>query len=147
MKISVIGLGKAGLPLAAVIAEAGFDVIGVDVDKKKVALINKGINPIKEELGLSRLIKKYGGKKLKATVDAIKAAKESNFHIIIVPLFIDKNKKPDFYLIKKSLENLAKGLKKNDIVVLETTVPVMTTEIFVKNILEKNSKLKAGKDF
>ena len=147
MKISVIGLGKAGLPLAAVIAEAGFDVIGVDVDKKKVALINKGINPIKEELGLSRLIKKYGGKKLKATVDAIKAAKESNFHIIIVPLFIDKNKKPDFYLIKKSLENLAKGLKKNDMVVLETTVPVMTTEIFVKNILEKNSKLKAGKDF
>lgn len=147
MKISVIGLGKAGLPLAAVIADAGFDVIGVDVDKKKIELINKGINPIKEEPGLSKILKKHGGKNLKADSSAIKAAKESNVHILIVPLFIDKNKKPNFSLIKKALENVGKGLKKNDIVILETTVPVNTTETLVKNILEKNSKLKAGKDF
>lgn len=147
MKISVIGLGKAGLPLAAVIADAGFDVIGVDIDKNKVNLINKGINPIKEEHGLGELIKKYGGKKLKATNDAIAAAKESNVHIVIVPLFIDTSKKPDFSMIKKALENIAKGMKKKDTVVLETTVPVSTTETLVKNILEKSSKLKAGKDF
>ena len=64
-----------------------------------------------------------------------------------MPLFIDKNNKPDFSLIKKALENIGKGLKKNDIVILETTVPINTTETLVKNILEKNSKLKAGKDF
>ena len=46
MTIAVIGLGKAGLPLAAVIAEAGLDVIGVDVDSQRCAQINKGINPI-----------------------------------------------------------------------------------------------------
>ena len=147
MKISVIGLGKAGLPLAAVIADAGLDVIGVDVDKKKVDSINKGINPIDGEPGLGSLIKKYGGKSIKATNDGIKAAKESSVHIIIVPLFIDKNKKPDFSLIKKALEDLGEGIKKKDIVVLETTVPVKTTETLVRNILEKSSGLKAGKDF
>lgn len=147
MKISVIGLGKAGLPLAAVVADSGIEVIGVDVDAKKVEQINKGINPIKEEPGLRELIKKYGGKKLRATADSVKAAKESNVHIIIVPLFIDENKKPDFSLIKKALENIGKGLKKNDLVVLETTVLVKTTETLVKDTLEKNSKLEAGKDF
>ncbi|MDP3766298.1 MAG: nucleotide sugar dehydrogenase [Nanoarchaeota archaeon] len=147
MRISIVGLGKAGLPLAAVIADAGFDVIGVDVDKDKAELINQGINPIKEEPGLTQLIKKHGGKNLKATNDAVKGAKESDVHIVIVPLFIDKNNKPDFSPIKKALENIAKGLKKKDLVVLETTVPVGTTETLVKNVLEKGSKLKAGKDF
>lgn len=147
MKISVIGLGKAGLPLAAVIADAGFDVVGVDIDKDKTELVNKGVNPIKEEPGLSRLIRKHGGKKLKVTNDAVTAAKESDVHIIAVPLFIDKNKKTDFSLIKNALENVAKGLKKKDLVVLETTVPVNTTETLVKDILEKGSGLKAGKDF
>lgn len=147
MKISVIGLGKAGLPLAAVMADAGIDVLGVDVDKEKVALINKGLNPMEEEPGLSSLIKKHAGKKLKATNNPLIAAKESNVHIVIVPLLIDKNNKPDFHMIQKAMENIGKGMKKNDLVVLETTVPVKTTETIVKGILEKNSGLKAGKDF
>src|SRR3989338_5466524 len=147
MKISVIGLGKAGLPLAAVIADSGLKVLGVDLDKKKVEMINKGINPIEEEPGLRELIKQHGGKQLKTTADTIGAAKQCDVHIVIVPLFIDENKKPDFSIIKKALEALAKGLKKKDIVVLETTVPVGTTENIVKNTLEKGSKLKAGIDF
>ncbi len=147
MKVSVIGLGKAGLPLAAVMADSGLEVIGVDLDKAKVESINKGVNPIPEERGLSELVKKHGGKRLKAVSDPIAAARESSAHIIIVPLFIGKNKKPDFSQIKKALENVGKGLKKNDIVVLETTVPVKTTETIVKDTLEKNSGLRAGKDF
>ena len=147
MKISVVGLGKAGLPLAAVIADAGIDVIGVDIDKNKVESINRGINPIKEEPGLSELIKKHGGKRLKATSDAVGASKECKVHIVIVPLFIDDSKKPDFSIIKKTLESIGKGLKKWDVVVLETTVLVGTTETLVKSILEKNSNLKAGIDF
>lgn len=147
MKVSVIGLGKAGLPLAAVIADAGFDVIGVDIDKSRADLINKGVNPLKEEPGLNELIKKHGGKKLKAVDEPVNAAKQSNVHIAIVPLFIGKNKMPDFSSIRNAFENIAKGLKKKDIVVLETTVPVNTTETLVKNILERNSRLKAGRDF
>src|SRR3989338_4552050 len=147
MKICVVGLGKAGLPLAAVIADAGINVIGVDLDRQKCGMINKGINQIKEEPGLPALIKKHGGKKLKAMADAADAARQCNVHIVIVPLFIDEGKKPDFSLIRKAFEGVGKGLKKNDLVVLETTVPVCTTESLVKNILEKNSGLKAGEDF
>ena len=145
MKISVIGLGKAGLPLAAVIADSGIDVIGVDISEKRVDEINKGINPIPEEQGLSELIKKYGGDKLKAISGY--SVEECSAHIVIVPLFIDENKKPDFSAIKAAFENLGKKIKKNDLVVLETTVPVKTTETLVKEILEKNSGLKAGSDF
>jgi len=147
MKISIIGLGKAGLPLAAVIANSGMDLLGIDLDKKRVDMINKGINPIEEEAGLKELIEEYGGKRLIATTDAINAAKQCNVHIVIVPLFIEESKKPNYSILKKAIQNLAKGLKKKDIVILETTVPVGTTENLVKNILEKDSGLKAGVDF
>tara|TARA_Y100000310_G_scaffold344942_1_gene460654 strand:- start:1119 stop:2297 length:1179 start_codon:yes stop_codon:yes gene_type:complete len=147
MKISVIGLGKAGLPLAAVIADSGLDVLGVDLDQDRVSMINSGENPIPEEPDLKEILEKQGGNGLKATADPNEAAKSCNVHIVIVPLFIDDNKKPDFSTLKSAFENLAKGLKKDDIVVLETTVPVGTTENLVKEILEKTSKLKAGIDF
>src|SRR3989338_11428021 len=133
MKINVVGLGKAGLPLAAVIADSCLEVIGSDLDKSKVDMINKCLNPIEEEPGLKELIKKHGGKNLKATTDAVNAAKESNAHIVIVPLFIDDSKKPDLSILKNAFESLSKGLKKKDVVVLETTVPVGTTENLVKN--------------
>src|SRR3989338_2895931 len=124
MEISVIGLGKAGLPLAAVIADAGIEVLGVDLDRKKVDMLNKGINPIEEEPGLKELIKKHGGKKLKATTDAVDAAKQCNVHIIIVPLFIEENKKPYFSKNKKALGAILWGLKKKCHGFFGTTVPI-----------------------
>jgi len=87
-KIAVIGLGKAGLPIAGVIADSGFDVIGIDIDEKKCNNINSGTNPIPEEKNLDELIKKHGGKSLIAS-SMYEYAKDSNFFIIIVPLFID----------------------------------------------------------
>ena len=147
MKINIVGLGKAGLPLAAVIADSGIEVIGSDLDRERVDMINKGINPIKEEPGLKELIEKHGGKSLKATTDTITAAKQCRIHIVIVPLFIDEKKKPNFSIIKSAFNSISNGLKRNDLVVLETTVPVGTTEGLIKDILEKGSGLKAGIDF
>ncbi|PIN69389.1 GDP-mannose dehydrogenase [Candidatus Woesearchaeota archaeon CG11_big_fil_rev_8_21_14_0_20_43_8] len=146
MKIAVIGLGKAGLPLAAVIAEAGIEVIGVDTDDKKVKLINSGGNPVPEEPGLSEILKKQGGKGIVATSDYGFALKKCTMFIVIVPLFIDDNKKCDFSILDKAFSALAKGLKKGDLVVLETTVPPKTTEKHIRNLLEKNG-MKAGEDF
>jgi UDP-N-acetyl-D-mannosaminuronic acid dehydrogenase len=146
-KVSVFGIGKAGLPLAAVIADAGFNVIGVGKDHEKIEKINLGINPIPEEFGLTELVKKHSGKKLIATADFKNAVKESQVHIIIVPLYIDENKKPNFDMIEDAAKKIGSNLKVGDIVVLETTVPVGTTKNLIKNILEKNSSLKCGKDF
>ncbi len=143
MKIAVIGLGKAGLPLAAVIAEAGLDVLGVDLDEKRCKQINAGSNPIPEEAGLEKLIKNYGGKNLVAT-SKYSDAKDCTFFIVIVPLFIDEQNNADFSLLETAFRNVGTLLKKGDCVVLETTVPPGTTETMVRTWLEKESGLEVG---
>jgi UDP-N-acetyl-D-mannosaminuronic acid dehydrogenase len=141
-KIAVIGLGKAGLPIASVIADSR-EVIGIDIDENKCNLINKGINPIRDEQGLDELITKHGGKNLIAK-SKYEDAKNCNFFIVIVPLFIDENHNPDYTILENVFRNLGKILKKNDCVVLETTVPPLTTETIVKKWLEEESHLKLG---
>ena len=141
--MAVFGLGKAGLPLSAIIADNGINVIGVDIDKKRCELINKGINPILEEPDLKELVKKYGGKRLLATSN-FNDAKNCELFIVIVPLFLDKNNNPDFKVLKDVFQNISRILKKGDIVVLETSVPPTTTENIVRNWLEEGSTLKLG---
>ena len=142
-KISVVGLGKAGLPLAAVIADNGFSVVGVDLDENRCDQINNGVNPISEEPELGELIKKHGGKSLVATSD-YKDVEKCNFYIVIVPLFIDDDHNPDFKLLESAFRNVGKVLKKGDCVVLETTAPPLTTETKIKTWLEEESGLILG---
>ncbi len=141
--ISVIGLGKAGLPLAAVIADSGFKVIGVDVNEKRCDMINRGENPIPEEPGLDELIKKHGGRNLIAT-PRYEDAGDCRVYIILVPLFVDENYNPDFRILEKATRGVGRILKRGDIVVLETTVPPMTTETIVREWLEEESGLRLG---
>jgi len=143
VKIAVVGLGKAGLPLAAVIAESGLDVIGVDIDADRVSMINSGANPIPEESGLSELIKKHGGKNLVAT-SRYADARRCNVFIVIVPLFIDDDHSPDFRALESAFRNIGKILENGDIVVLETTVPPGTTDTLVRGWLEEESGIGSG---
>ena len=143
MRVAVIGLGKAGLPLAAVIADSGIEVIGVDLDEEKCGMINSGKNPIPEETGLDELIRKHGGRKLKATPD-YEGAADCDAYIVIVPLLLDDLKNPDFRILESAFRGVGRILKKGDIVVLETTVPPGTTETLVREWLEEGSGLKLG---
>ena len=143
MKVSVFGLGRAGLPLSAVIADSGFEVIGVDVDEEKVKKINQGMNFLKDEPGLDVLVSKYGGDRLFATTNYMDA-RDCELHIVIVPLFLDENKNPDFRCLESAFRNIGKILKKGDSVVLETTVPPLTTETKARRWLEEESGLKLG---
>ena len=143
MKVSVIGLGRAGLPLAAVVADSGFEVVGVDLDERKCEMINGGINPIPEEVGLDELIKKHAGKNLIATPRYEDAA-DCNVFVVIVPLVVDENYNPDFRILEDAFRNVGGILKRGDLVALETTVPPMTTEIMAKGWLEEESGLKLG---
>jgi len=139
MKVAVIGLGKAGLPLASVIADAGIDVVGIDIDSKRCEDINNGINPIPEEPELNDLIPKLGGSKLICSTN-YEDAKECSAYIVIVPLFINEDKVPDLSIIRNAMENVSKVLDNGDLVVLETTVPPKTTETFVKGLLDESLK-------
>ncbi len=143
MKIAVIGLGKAGLPLAAVIADSGFEVVGIDLDEWKCEMINSGKNPIPEEKGLDELIGRHGGKTLKATT-SYEDASDCNAYIVIVPLFLDEHMNPDYAALEFAFRSVGKILKMEDIVVLETTVPPGTTENLVREWLEEESELKLG---
>ena len=140
MKIAVIGLGKAGLPLAGVIADNGFEVTGVDIDSGRCEAINRGENPIPEEAGLAELIKRHGGKGLVATTDYEDASECTTF-IVIVPLFIDEFQNPDFGIMERAFRGVGRILKTRDLVVLETTVPPATTETRVRQWLEAESGL------
>ncbi len=145
MKVSVIGLGRVGLPLSLFIAEKGFEVKGVDIDKEKVERINKGEEIFEDEPGIKELIKKHLGKNFRAYSD-YKVIKDCDLIIVIVPLLLDENKSPDFSMLKKACEEIEKNLKKGSVVIIETTLPPLTTKEKIKKWLEKRGK-KEGKDF
>lgn len=145
--VGVYGLGKMGLPLAAVFAEKGARVVGADINEKVVKSINNGINHVKEEPGLSELVEKnVRNGRLSATTDLVKASQDSDVMIILVPTLLDENRNPDLRIVKSVSRNIAKGLEKGDFVALESTAPPGTTQNVVRPILEK-SGLIAGEDF
>ena len=139
-EIAVIGLGNAGLPLAAIIADSGIGVIGVDINEERCHLINSGINPISEEAGLEELIRLHGGKNLVAT-PRFEDAKLCHTFIVIVPLFVDQSSNPDFRIMEQAVCSLGKILKKGDLVVAETTFPPGTTDGKIRVWLAESSGL------
>jgi UDP-N-acetyl-D-mannosaminuronic acid dehydrogenase len=145
-KIAIIGLGNAGLPLAAVAADSGLAVVGVDINEERCRLINRGLNPIPEEAGLEELIKQHGGKSLMAT-PRFQDAKDCSTFIVIVPLFVDQSFNPDFTIMESAVRSLGRILKKGDLVVLETTFPPGTTDGKVRAWLFESSGLKNGEFF
>lgn len=144
--ICVVGLGYVGLPTAIFFAENGFNVIGVDVEEKKLTLINQGISPL-GELGLDeRLQKVVEDEKLVATSDLPGATSQSDVILLIVPTPVTPSKDPDLSYIVRAGEDVVKGLGKGKLVVLESTVYPGVTEETLQPILE-SSGLKAGVDF
>ncbi len=145
-KITVFGLGHIGLPTAALFANSGLQVTGVDINKKTIELVNKGISPVMEP-GLDELVKKVvEAGKLTATNDGIEASNSSKIMIVIVPTPVDEYKRSDLSAVKSACEIISKSLDKDDLVIIESTIPPKTCEDVVIPILEK-SGLKAGNDF
>jgi len=148
ISVAVYGLGKMGLPLAAVFASEGFKVVGVDINKDVVDRINRGGNPIVKEESLSELIDNVVSKgNLIATTDGVEASKKTDVKIIIVPTFLDGSNQPDLAMVQSVAEKIGQGLQEGDLVILESTAPPGTTIDLVARILENQSGLKLNKDF
>ncbi len=143
--VGVVGLGYVGLPLAVEKAKAGFKTIGFDVQKEKVALVNKGENYIGDvvDKDLSDIV---ASGMLSATED-FGFIRDVDFIAICVPTPLDEHQQPDISYVKTSTEAISKYLKKGSMVVLESTTYPGTTEELIKPILEKGSGLVCGKDF
>lgn len=143
--VGVVGLGYVGLPLAVEKAKAGFKTIGFDVQSKKVEMVNAGYNYIGDvvDSDLAEIVKNGT---LSATTD-FSFVKDVDFIAICVPTPLDDHQQPDISYVESSSKEIAKYLKRETIVVLESTTYPGTTEELIKPILEKGSRLKCGEDF
>ena len=148
-KIVTIGLGYVGLPLAVEFAKK-FHVVGFDIDSKRIQELNSGIDKtleVENENLKSVLIDNLEERKGLFVTENIDDISDSNIFIITVPTPTDELNKPIFIPLIKASETVGKVLKKNDIVIYESTVYPGATEDICVPILEKESDLKYNKDF
>jgi len=143
--VGVVGLGYVGLPLAVEKAKAGYKTIGFDIQTKKVDMVNAGINYIGDvvDADLKRLVDE---KMLMAVADFDEIS-QADFIAICVPTPLDIHQQPNLEYVVNSTKDIAKFLKKETMVVLESTTYPGTTEEVIKPILEQGSGLVCGKDF
>lgn len=139
-KVSVIGLGYVGMPIAVSFADY-VNVIGFDMNRKKIQQYQQGIDPTNE----------VGNERIEKTsvnfTDEESKLREAKFHIVAVPTPIREDKTPDLEPVKSASEILSRNLTKGSIVVYESTVYPGVTEDICKPILEQGSGLCCGQDF
>lgn len=141
--IGIFGIGYVGLPLSLAFAEAGFKVIGFDIDEKKVELLNRSKSPI-NNISSERIkkIQKLG--LFEATYEFSLTSKVDSI-IICVPTPLNINREPDMSYIKSTLNSILPFLEQGKIISLESTTYPGTTEDFVKPLVEKEG-FEVGKD-
>jgi len=147
-QVSVIGLGKLGLCIAAVLALRGFKVIGVDIDKSKVDQVNSGRSPIVEH-GLEDLIRQ-NAKNLKATTNHYEAVEETQATFVIVPTPSESDGSFSLKFVIDALEKVGKAIADKDsyhLVVINSTVSPGSMENRIKPFLEEVTGKKCGTDF
>jgi len=142
--VGVLGLGYVGLPLAEAFASVGLNVLGFDIDEKKVKILNSGRSIIKHfPHSQIKQIVKTGCFRATANMARLRNA---DAVLVCVPTPLTQNREPDMQFIVSSSETIAKYLRAGQLIVLESTTYPGTTRELVAPILE-SSGLKAGKDF
>ena len=139
--MSVVGLGYVGMPLAVAFAAKGINVIGFDLNEKKIKLYKSGIDPTKE----------VGNEAIRTTTIRFtpdeNELKKAKFHIVAVPTPVNTDHTPDLTPVIGASEIVGRNLTKGSIVVFESTVYPGCTEDVCIPVLEKASGLKCGEDF
>ncbi len=142
--VGVIGLGYVGLPLAVAFAESGAHVIGVDVDRRRVAGVRAGQSFV-EDVPTEQLGRLVAAGRLVAT-DEVAALRDADAIVICVPTPLGKSKEPDISFIVSAADAVAGILRAGQLVALEsTTYPGTTQEILLPRFEARG--LKAGQDF
>ncbi|WP_375724554.1 nucleotide sugar dehydrogenase [Arcobacter sp. KX21116] len=142
-KICVIGLGYVGLPLAHAFSEK-YEVVGFDISQWRIDELSSGYDRTLELTESQVKEALENGMKFSLNIDDIK---DCNIYIVTVPTPIDKNKRPDLTPLIKASETIGKVLKKDDIVIYESTVYPGATEEECVPVLEKISNMKFNEDF
>jgi nucleotide sugar dehydrogenase len=148
MTVTVVGLGKIGLPLAVQFARKGEKVLGADINQETVELVNKGLEPFPEEENLQEYLERVVSEgKLEASTNTTSCVRKSEVVVVVVPLFVNSSAEPDFRAMDAATADIARGLQPGTLVVYETTLPIGTTRNRFGRMLEEISGLKVGIDF
>jgi len=139
MQVSIIGQGYVGLPLAISLANFGYSVFGIDTDEDKVLGLNNGTSSI-EDISDQEVFTAINSGRYTATSDFSKVA-DSEIVIICVPTPLNIEHKPDLSLLKSALISLSAHVKKETLIILESTVAPGTTRGLVAKIIEETSKI------
>jgi UDP-N-acetyl-D-galactosamine dehydrogenase len=143
IKICIVGLGYVGLPLAHAFSKK-YKVVGFDINETRIKELNNGLDRTEELTEVQVKEALENGMKFSLDIEEIR---DCNIYIVTVPTPIDKNNKPDLTPLIKSSQTVGKVLRKDDIVIYESTVyPGVTEEVCVPE-LEKMSNLVFNKDF
>jgi UDP-N-acetyl-D-glucosamine dehydrogenase len=145
MKIAIVGLGYVGLPLSLQFARSCVTVLGIDVDPKKVEMLNIGQSYIKH-VASSDIAQLLSTDKFSASTD-FSRIKEVEAVVICVPTPLSKNREPDISYVIETGRTIAPHLQKGTLVVLESTTYPGTTDEELRAVLERGSGMKAGVDF
>ena len=140
-KISVIGLGYVGLPLSLLADKKGYKVFGIDISEQKVDLLKSKKSPFKDE--------KIQKELLNSTIEfdtTFNKVAESDIVIICVPTPVYENHMPNLEPVEGAIKGIAPFLKKDQLIILESTVNPGVCEEIVIPIIEKETKFKVGKD-
>jgi UDP-N-acetyl-D-glucosamine dehydrogenase len=143
-KVGIVGLGYVGLPLAVEFAQAGFEVVGIDISQWKVDELNKGVSYI-QDIPTATLRPLVESGKLRATSDYAAVADLDTINVC-VPTPLGKTKDPDMSFIMNAAEQIAKNFKGTKLILLESTTYPGTTEEVLLPLLEKSGQ-KVGVDF
>jgi UDPglucose 6-dehydrogenase len=144
MRVAVVGIGKLGAPLAAVLASKGNEVIGIDVNPAPVALLNEGLAPV-EEPGLQALVS-ASQDRLSGTTD-LEAAASAEVSILLVPTPSDERGAFSNEYVLAALEYVGRGLVKHDeyhVVVVASTVMPGSCDGEIRVCLERASGRRVG---
>jgi len=146
--VAVIGLGYVGLPVACVLADAGFDTVGIDIDAARIKTINDGKCPIEgKEPGIGKLIQKVVRKgMLHASADYHDIADAAAIFVCLDSP-VDPDHCPDLSILKSSTWEVGKQMKRGVLISIESTLPPGTMGNVLIPQLEKSSGMMAGKDF
>ena len=147
MNVAVIGIGRIGLPVAAKMASNGHTVFGCDINAERVAMVNRGENPIPDEAGLGELLQEViASGNLKATTDTVAAVAQCETVLFAVAVDVNEAGTADLGSLFAAAESVAKGMKRGTLCIFDTTLPVGTTRRQLAPRLESNG-MKLGEDF
>ena len=144
--VCVIGLGYVGVPLTVASAQAGFNVLGVDVDASKVKQVNRGVCYVEDKYSEDLLPGLVSSGKIKAYSKLSEAVPQSDIAIVCVPTPLKKGGDPDLSFLKSVAKSLANELTDYKLIIVESTSYPGTTEEVFRPLLERGGK-KAGNDF